>query len=340
MNQLKNSNNKAFNSVSKESFKNKNSLGDHNSSDSNGSYSDPFTPLTHIKTKPSYKLLKCIGYGGYGRCYDAVRSDDHQQVIIKLIPKSGIVNWSTKPSASIANYKIGSMNAPSRNNTSSHLPFEIECLLRLRDTPGIIKILDFFEETTCFVIVMEKLPRCTTLFDLANGKPFSFSQLILRKIFTQLIRINLTLFAKGIVHRDIKPENILVNLEDYSIKVIDFGSAAVFKPKGEKFNEFQGTLECMPPEWILQGFYESESAAVWSIGVTFYFCVFGKYPFRTKHTIALGKYPLFYSNVAPEYLNFLDTCFNMSHTKRVTLNQLLSIQLLKRFDTSNSKILN
>jgi serine/threonine protein kinase len=290
-------------------------------------------------------LIKCIGYGGYGRVYDAIRSDDNQPVIIKLIPKSGIVNWSTKSPSSIPNYKIGSMAAnknigssssSSSSSTSSVIPFEIECLLRLRDTPGIIRILDFFEETTCFVIVMEKLNRCTTLFDLANGKPFSFSQLILRKIFTQLIRINLTLFAKGIVHRDIKPENILVNLEDYSIKLIDFGSAATFKPRGELFHEFQGTLECMPPEWILSGFYESEPATVWSIGVTFYFSIFGKYPFRTKHAIALGKYPLYYSNVMSDYLNFLDTCFNMSNSKRVSLHHLLNTPLLKRYhDTSN-----
>ena len=283
-------------------------------------------------TKPTYKLIKCIGYGGYGRVYDAIRSDDNQPVIIKLIPKSGIVNWSTKTPSSIPNYKIGSMASAPPNKTSSVVPFEIECLLRLRETPGIIKILDFFEETTCFVIVMEKLNRCTTLFDLANGKPFSFSQLILRKIFTQLIRINLTLFAKGIVHRDIKPENILVNLEDYSIKLIDFGSASNFRYRGEPFREFQGTLECMPPEWVLSGFYESEPATAWSIGVTFYFCIFGKYPFRTKPQIISGKFPLPFSNVSNDLLQFLDCCFQMNYTKRFTLTQLLNCPWMKRFE--------
>ena len=324
-----------FNFFNKDSSGDKNSLEDRiNSSSTHGSYADTYSSLATpaSASKPTYKLIKCIGFGGYGRVYDAVRTEDGLPVIIKLIPKSGIVNWSTK--GFTASHSIGSYSS-SRNNglsTSTHLPFEIECLIRLQSTPGIIKIYDYFEETTCFVIVMEKINRSMTLFDLANGKPFSFSQTILKKIFTQLIRICLSIFSKGIVHRDIKPENIIVNLEDYSIKIIDFGSAANLRLRGEPFREFQGTLECMPPEWIMSGFYESEPATVWSIGVTFYFAIFGRYPFRSKSHIISGKFPLPYSNVSNELLQFLDSCFQMNATKRFTLYQLLNSSWLKRYD--------
>ena len=115
-----------------------------------------------------------------------------------------------------------------------------------------------------------------------------------------------------------------------SIKLIDFGSAANYRGRGEVFREFQGTLECMPPEWILQGLYESEPATVWSIGVTFYFCVFGRYPFRTKAQIISGKFPIIFNTVTTECLQFLDFCFQMNPLRRPTLAQLLNLSWMKR----------
>ena len=100
--------------------------------------------------------------------YEAIRSDDGLPVVIKLIPKSGIVNWSSKQFSAAHMYtnNNNSSSTSSSVNSSAYLPFEIECLLRLRDTPGIIKIYDYFEESTCFVIVMEKLNRYVYVFVL------------------------------------------------------------------------------------------------------------------------------------------------------------------------------
>lgn len=314
------------------------SLNMSSNSSSSGQSAQPVT-----QPKPTYKLLKCIGYGGYGRVYDGIRAHDGLPVVIKLIPKTSIVNWSATryptDSATVINNSLamtGDFSNVSPLAPMAHLPFEIECMLRLRDTPGIIRIHDYFEETSCYVIVMEKLSRAMTLFDLANGRPFAFAQHTLRKMFIQLIRIIQGMMVKGIVHRDIKPENILVNLDDYSIKLIDFGSAAVNRPRGDAFREFQGTLECMPPEWILFGYYESEAATVWSLGVTFYFAVFGRYPYRSKAQIISGKFPLPYQNVATELLHFLDACFQMNPQKRVTLAQLLSTAWLKQRHEKNT----
>lgn len=293
----------------------------------NGSYGFDTFSSTYETQKSNYKLLKCIGFGGYGRVYEGIRIEDGLPVVIKLIPKAGIVNWSS--SNHLATSTLGSSFSNNSSN-SSFLPFEIECLLRLRDTPGIVKIYDYFEEATCYVIVMEKIERTITLFDLVNGKPFSLNQSKLRKIFNQLIRINMALFAKGIVHRDIKPENILVNVDDLSIKLIDFGSAASFRARGEPFREFQGTLECMPPEWILHGYYESEAATVWSLGVTFYFCLFGRYPYRTKPHIISGKIPMMMNMVPPDLLQFQEYCFQMNPNRRPTLSFLANLPWLKR----------
>jgi serine/threonine protein kinase len=205
--------------------------------------------------KPKYRLLTCLGIGGYGKVYDAINLVDESYVVLKIINKPAISNWSTTATKSL---KFSLSKSNLLLFQSMHLPFEIECLLRLQDISGVIKIYDYFEENTHFAIVMEKLSHSVTIFDLVSGKPFALSENILHSLFTQLIHINIQLLMRGIVHRDIKPENILISRVDSSIKLIDFGSAANLPPKGENFREFQGTLECMPPEWILSGRYDAE----------------------------------------------------------------------------------
>lgn len=55
--------------------------------------------------------------------------------------------------------------------------------------------------------------------------------------------------SKNIIHRDIKDENIVI-AEDFTIKLIDFGSAAYLE-KGRLFHTFCGTIEYCAPEVLM-----------------------------------------------------------------------------------------
>lgn len=57
------------------------------------------------------------------------------------------------------------------------------------------------------------------------------------------------LHAKSIVHRDIKDENVVI-AEDFSVKLIDFGSAA-YVESGRLFYTFCGTIEYCAPEVLM-----------------------------------------------------------------------------------------
>ena len=57
------------------------------------------------------------------------------------------------------------------------------------------------------------------------------------------------LHSQGIIHRDIKDENIVI-AEDFTIKLIDFGSAAYLE-RGKLFYTFCGTIEYCAPEVLI-----------------------------------------------------------------------------------------
>lgn len=67
--------------------------------------------------------------------------------------------------------------------------------------------------------------------------------------------------SKGIIHRDIKDENIVI-AEDFTIKLIDFGSAAYLE-RGKLFYTFCGTIEYCAPEVLMGNPYVSHDPGVY-----------------------------------------------------------------------------
>jgi serine/threonine protein kinase len=98
-----------------------------------------------------------------------------------------------------------------------------------------------------------------------------------------------SIHAQGIVHRDIEPGNILVNRQG-RVKIIDFGLArAVDDVDGPGFitdyvDKCYGTGDYLAPE-VAAG-KTLQSADIYSLGATFYFCLTGQPPFGERGTIA------------------------------------------------------
>lgn len=67
---------------------------------------------------------------------------------------------------------------------------------------------------------------------------------------SQLVSAVGYLRCQNILHRDIKDENIVI-AEDFTIKLVDFGSAAYLEPN-KLFYTFCGTIEYCSPE-VLSG---------------------------------------------------------------------------------------
>jgi len=42
-----------------------------------------------------YRILNCLGTGGFGQVYEGRRQSDNAPVVIKFLPKDRILNWGT-----------------------------------------------------------------------------------------------------------------------------------------------------------------------------------------------------------------------------------------------------
>ena len=93
---------------------------------------------------------------------------------------------------------------------------------QVRDVPGAIRILDWFEMSKSFFIVMEKFT-FQDLFDyIIEHGPLKESKAWM--IFKQVLNTILLCHINGVLHRYIKDENALIHRENLSVKLIDFGS--------------------------------------------------------------------------------------------------------------------
>lgn len=98
-------------------------------------------------------------------------------------------------------------------------------------------------------------------------------------IFRQIIAALLYCHRINIHHRDLKPENILLDRETMTVKLVDFGMAAL-QPTGKKLTTPCGSPHYAAPEVIKTMAYDGAKADVWSCGVILYVLLTGTPPFN------------------------------------------------------------
>ncbi|XP_039583832.1 PAS domain-containing serine/threonine-protein kinase isoform X1 [Passer montanus] len=206
----------------------------------------------------NYSTLNLIGKGSFGFVWSARSKKDQQEVIVKFIWKERVLEdcWVDDPD-------LGRVTQ------------EIAILQKLQH-PSIIKVLDVFENDCFFQLVMEKHGSGLDLFTFIDNQP-NLDEPLASYIFRQLVSAVGYLHCRNILHRDIKDENIVI-AEDFTIKLVDFGSAAYLEP-GKLFYTFCGTIEYCSPEVLSGKPYHGPELEMWSLGITLYTLVLGENPF-------------------------------------------------------------
>ena len=285
--------------------------------------------LSHTSMGPGeYVLGELLGQGGFGQVFSGQRKPDHKEVVIKEVRKD-------------ERFRKDNMN----NNNDCGLPLEIQLMLRVQSVPGVVKILDYFDEGDSYYIVMEKLKKCQDLFDFITEKG-RLSESEARRMFRRIVETVVGCRDAGVLHRDIKDENILVDLSTGATRLIDFGSGC-FLPHakvtpGEDeddrvYTEFRGTRVYSPPEWVRDGEYRADGLTVWSLGVLLHDMLAGDIPFDNDEMITRGMLPWTrHLGLSEEALDLVRQCLTVNTQLRISLDNILTHHWLRESSTVTS----
>jgi len=152
--------------------------------------------------------------------------------------------------------------------------------------PNICGILDYFEDSDYYYMVMPQFGDGKDLFEYIESSPDGLPTDEVRRIFGQIVDGVAFLHERNIVHRDLKDENVILD-RDGNAQLIDFGSAAYVK-EGSKFETFSGTLDFAAPE-VLKGIpHGGKEIDIWALGVILFVLITGECPFWNPDEAAKG----------------------------------------------------
>ncbi|KAF4022092.1 hypothetical protein G4228_013875 [Cervus hanglu yarkandensis] len=249
-----------------------------------------------------YSTLNPIGSGAFGFVWTAVDKEANKEVVVKFIKKEKVLEdcWIEDP-------KLGKVT------------LEIAILCKVEHA-NIIKVLDVFENKGFFQLVMEKHGSGLDLFAFIDHHP-SLDEPLASYIFRQLVSAVVYLRSQSILHRDIKDENIVI-AEDFSIKLIDFGSAAYLE-RGKLFYTFCGTIEYCAPEVLMGNPYRGPELEMWSMGVTLYTLIFEENPFcELEETMEAAINPPYL--VSEDLMSLMSGLLQPAPEQRTTLEKLVT----------------
>uniref|UniRef100_A0AAY4B3S1 non-specific serine/threonine protein kinase n=1 Tax=Denticeps clupeoides TaxID=299321 RepID=A0AAY4B3S1_9TELE len=226
----------------------------------------------HPTLNDRYLLLHLLGRGGFSEVYKAFDLTEQRYVAVKIHQLNK--NWRDEK----------------KENYHKHACREYRIHKEL-DHPRIVKLYDYFSlDTDSFCTVLEFCEGNDLDFYLKQHKLMSEKEA--RSIIMQIVNAlkYLNEIRPPIIHYDLKPGNILLvnGTACGEIKITDFGLSKIMDDDNygvdgmELTSQGAGTYWYLPPECFVVGKEPpkiSNKVDVWSVGVIFYQCLYGKKPF-------------------------------------------------------------
>lgn len=225
-----------------------------------------------------YRLERTIGKGSYGKVKLAIQLSTGDRVALKFISRASIkkpTHWT-------------------------RIRREIN-LLRAMHHPHIVKLYDYRDNGNDILLMMEYISGGDLFDRIVNHREHRFSEREARPLFRQIVSAVDYCHQNRIIHRDLKPENLMVD-DKNQIKLIDFGFANIYSPRGYLETNCGSPLYASPE--IVQGTkYIGPEVDIWSLGVILFAMLTGTLPFEDDQLKGLYAKICAGNFVCPSYLS-------------------------------------
>ncbi|OWY45233.1 Pkinase-like protein [Alternaria alternata] len=289
---------------------------------------------THIGP---WQLGRTIGRGGCSRVRLVRHSGTGQYGAAKIISKA---TAEKVRALSLANLIQSAEQESSLYPDGKVIPFGLEreiCIMKLLDHPNIVRLYDIWENRDELYLIMEFVE---------GGELFSYIheqhgliEIHTVHIFRQIIAALIYCHRINIHHRDLKPENILLDRDTMTVKLVDFGMAAL-QPIGKKLTTPCGSPHYAAPEVIKTTSYDGGKADVWSCGVILFVLLTGTPPFNysgddrdLKHLfrdIAAAKY-IMPDNISREAQDLIERILIADPNRRISIDEIWDHPFLRKY---------
>ncbi|CAK4031664.1 serine threonine- kinase HSL1 [Lecanosticta acicola] len=285
-----------------------------------------------------WQLGKTIGKGGCSRVRVVRHRYRDQFGAVKIITRS--VAESTR-AQSLANLIESTRGSSSFTPTGyKPIPYGLEreiAVMKLLEHPNIVRLFDVWENRNELYLIMEYVDggELFHYVDERKGLPEDETIYVFRQIVSALLYCHRLL----ICHRDLKPENILLNKHDLTVKLIDFGMAAL-QPEGRLLSTPCGSPHYAAPEVVSSKPYDGKQADVWSCGVILYVMLTGTTPFNYGEDgdirllfRDIGRAHYYMPNgLSLEAKDLIKRIFVTDPRKRITMDGIWEHPLLHKYD--------
>ncbi|KAJ2847372.1 Casein kinase II subunit alpha [Coemansia brasiliensis] len=202
-------------------------------------------------SQENYEIIRKIGRGKYSEVFEGINIANNKPCVIKVL----------KP---VKKKKIKR---------------EIQIMQNLSGGPNIIQLYDVVRDP------QSKTP--ALISEYVNNTDFKvlypmFTDYDVRYYIYELLKALDFAHSRGIMHRDVKPHNVMIDHEQRTLRLIDWGLAEFYHP-GMDYNVRVASRYFKGPELLVDYTPYDYSLDMWSLGCMFGSMIFRKEPFFHGH---------------------------------------------------------